>query len=256
MTKRVKIVLTSLLLAIGFLLIQTVPNLNRFLGIFILCFFSLLFSWWSIRESISFNATLLTLILPIYFTLGVGLFWFLIPSNAIAKLPIIILYGFGIYSILLTANIFTVSAIRTIALVRAAKGVGFVITLFTSFLIFDATLSLRSHVWVTAPLNAFLVFPLFLQGLWSSILTSHITKQTLLYSVVFSLIIGFLSVSFYFWPVSIVVGSLFYTVCSYMLLGLGQAQIELRLFKQTIREYLYVGLLVLISILFATNFRG
>lgn len=256
MTKRVRIVITSILMSIGFLAIQTIPNLNRFLGIAILSLFSLILFWWSIRESLAFNATLLTLILPIYFTFGVGLFWFLIPSNVIAKLPVIILYGFGVYAILLTANIFTVSAIRTIALVRAAKGVGFVITLFTSFLVFDATLSLRSHIWITVLLNSVLIFPLFLQGLWSSILTTKITKQTFFYSLVFSAIIGFLTASFYFWPVSIVVGSLFYTVCSYLLLGLGQAQLELRLFKQTVREYLYVGILVLISILLVTNFRG
>ena len=43
------------------------------------------------------------------------------------------LFGIGQYTLLLTANIFSVAAIRTIALFRAAVAVGFVMTLLTGF---------------------------------------------------------------------------------------------------------------------------
>ncbi len=56
-----------------------------------------------------------------------------------------------------------------------------------------------------------------------------------------------------FLPVTVVVGSLFMTVAMYMLLGLGQAKLESRLFSQTVREYLVVGTLVFIGMFLATH---
>ena len=67
---------------------------------------------------------------------------------------------------------------------------------------------------------------------------------------------GEIALSLYFWPVTVVVGSLFLTIAVYMLLGLGQAKIEGRLFSQTVREYLIVGVLVFIGMFFATRWGG
>ena len=40
-----------------------------------------LFSIWSFYEGLGKNMTLASIILPMLYTLGVGMFWFLIPSN-------------------------------------------------------------------------------------------------------------------------------------------------------------------------------
>ena len=69
----------------------------------------------------------------------------------------------------------------------------------------------------------------------------------------FSLALAEIAVSLFFWPVTVVVGSLFLTVALYMLLGLGQASIEERLFGQTVREYLVVGLVVFLGMFLATR---
>lgn len=200
--------------------------------------------------------TLLSLVLPTLYTVGVGLFWFLLPATIFTRLPVVILYGLGIYALCLTSNIYTVAAIRTIALLRAAKGVGFVITLVTLFLIFDAILSLRIPVWFTAPAVAVISLPLFLQGFWVVPLEKTISKEVYLISLVSSLIVGEIAALLYFWPVTVVVGSLFLTVSAYMLLGLGQAKLESRLFSLTIREYLVVGILVFLGMFLATRWGG
>lgn len=200
--------------------------------------------------------TLLTLILPALFTAGVGVFWFLLPTSIFTRFPIIIFYGVGIYVLCLTSNIYTVAAIRTIALLRAAHGVGFVLTLVTSFLIYDAILSLRTLLPITWASVTALSFPLFFQGLWSASLEKEFSKDLVIYSALFSLIMGEIALSLYFWPVTVVVGSLFLTIAVYMLLGLGQAKIEGRLFSQTVREYLIVGVLVFIGMFFATRWGG
>lgn len=254
--KRGKFVITSLCLPLGFLLLQVFDDQYRLWLIFLFTALTLgLFSW-SLWEGLGKDSTLMVLILPTYFTLGVGLFWFLLPSYLYAKIPVVILFGVGIYALCLTANIFTVAAIRTIALSRAAKGVGFVLNLLTSFLLYDAVFSLKSEIWINSIAIFLVSFPLFLQGLWVSVLEKRFNLDLVRASAIYSLILVEIGSFLYFWPVTVVVGSLFLTVAVYMLLGLGQANLEGRLFKQTVGEYLLVGLFVFLAMLFATPWRG
>ena len=254
MSKRRRFLLTSIILSLGFVGIQFLNDQNRFWAIGILGLLSALLFAWSLLENLGKNMTLLTLILPMFFTFGVGIFWFLLPANLLTRVPIVIFYGIGIYVLALTMNIYSVSAsIKTIALLRAARGVGFVLTLVTAFLVFDAILSLKVSILLTVPLIFFFSFPLFFQGLWAFDLNEDFSKDLLLMSMVGSLVISEVSAAIYFWPVTIVVGSLFLTVMIYLILGLSQAKIEGRLFIATIREHLTVGALVFVAIFFATH---
>jgi hypothetical protein len=78
----------------------------------------------------------------------------------------------------------------------------------------------------------------------------------LTHALAFSYVLGTGGMMLYFWPVSVVVGSLFLTVAVYVLLGLGQAKIEGRLFKQTVYEYLTVGIVVFLLMLLSTSWKG
>ncbi len=256
MSKRHKFVITSLVLALGFMGITFLGNEDRLVGITFLSVLSIGFYFWTLREGLGRDATLLSLILPPLYTLGVGLFWFLLPSTFYARLPIIILYGVGLYSIALTANVFTVSVHKKIALARAAKGVSFVLTLFSLFLLYDAVLSLKAEIFITSILILLVSFPLFLQGLWVSRITKEVGREVFTYSVVFSYVVGSMASLLYFWPVTVVVGSLFLTVTVYILLGLGQAKLEGRLFKRSATEYMLVGAIVFVIMFFSTNWHG
>jgi len=255
-TKRRKFLITSFILSLGFLGIQFLDNQYKIFAIFALSIITSLLFLWSLWEGLGKNSTLLTLILPAAFTGGVGVFWFLLPSNIFARLPMIVFYGLGIYALSLTMNVFTVSAVRTIALLRAARGVGFVLTLVTLFLIYNAILSLKIPFWGNALLITALSFPIFLQGFWTIPLDKKISKDILIPSLVSSLVVGEIAVSLFFWPTTLVVGSIFLTVAVYVLLGLGQAKLEQRLFAQTVKEYLLVGILVFIGMFIATHWGG
>lgn len=256
MTKRRKFVITSLVLSLGFVGIQLLDNRYKLYAILALSLATSILFLWSLREGLGKNSTLLTLILPAFFTGGVGVFWFLLPSNIFARLPMIVFYGLGIYALSLTMNVFTVSAVRTIALLRAARGVGFVLTLITLFLIYNAILSLKIPFWGSSLLITALSFPIFLQGFWTIPLDVIITKDLLIFSAISSLAVGEIAVSLFFWPATLVVGSIFLTVAVYVLLGLGQAKLEQRLFSQTVKEYLLVGILVFIGMFFSTHWGG
>lgn len=253
MTKRRRFLITSGLLSLGFIAIQFLNDQNRFWAIGILGLATIILFAWSLWGTLGRNLTLLTLVLPTIFTLGVGIFWFLLPANIYTRIPIVLFYGVGIYVLSLTMNIFTVSAVRTIALLRAARGVGFVLSLVTSFLVFDAILSLRAEIYVMSALVFLISMPLFLQGYWSIQLEKSISKDLVTLSLISSLIIGEIAMALYFWPVTVVVGTLFLTVTFYVILGLGQAKLDGRLFASVVREHLTVGTLVFIAMFFATH---
>jgi hypothetical protein len=232
------------------------PEQYKFVGIGLHSLLTVTFFGWSLFEGLSLNATLLTLVLPFFYTLGVGFFWFLLPSNLYARIPIVALYGIGVYALCLTLNIYTVAAIRTIALLRAAKGVGFILSLFTFFLLFDLILSFKWPIYLSSPLVLIFSFPLYLQGFWTVSLEKSVESKLLIYSFTASMVMGEVSALIFFWPVTLIVGSLFLTVTAYLLLGLGQAQLEGRLFSQTVREYLTVGIAVLVGMFFVTRWGG
>lgn len=253
MSKRRRFVAISVLLSLGFVAIQFLNDQNRFWAIGLLGIATLLLFFWSMFEALGKNMTLLTLVLPFMFTVGVGTFWFLLPTSIYVRIPIVIFYGLGIYILCLTMNIFTVSAVRTIALLRAARGVGFVISLATAFLVYDAILSLKSELFILLPLLFAISFPIFLQGFWAVSLDKTLDKRLISLSLISSLVITEIAGILFFWPVSIVVGSLFLTVVCYLLLGLGQAYIEEKLFPIITKEYLTVGVLVFLAMLFVTH---
>lgn len=253
MSKRLRFIISSIVLSIGFIIIQFLEGAYKFPAIAILVFLTGAFSAWSFHEALGKNMAWIALILPMLFTLGVGIFWFLLPSNLYTQIPIVAFYASGIYILSSTMNIYTVASLKTIALLRAARGVGFVLTLVTSFLIYDAILSLRQTVFLSSSLVFVSSFLLFLQGLWSIDLEKEFNKKIITMSFISAWVMLQLSILMFFWPVTVVVGSLFLTSGFYLLLGLGQAKLEDRLFSTVVREYLTVGILILVGMFFATK---
>ncbi|RJR28959.1 hypothetical protein C4564_03990 [Candidatus Microgenomates bacterium] len=256
MSKRTRYFITAILLSVGFAALGFWDSGNQVSSILILSAATLVLFYWCLWEGLGRNATLITLILPVMYTLGVGMFWFLIPSTLMARLPIIAIYAVGIYGLASIQNIFVVSVIKKIALERAARGVNFVLSLFTSFLLFDAVMSLRADVWLVALLVALISMFAFLQGLWVSRLGNTLQKEIVIYTLVCTYVLSAIALMLYFWPVTVVTGSLGLTVSMYVLLGLAQSKLEGRLFKQTAREYLSIGIFVLIIIFLTTHWRN
>lgn len=256
MTKRQKFVVSSLLLTIGFFLLKFVEANLRYHAIAGLTILAAVLSFWGLRTEISKNATLLSLILPIMFTAGIGLFYFLLPSTLIVLIPVLIIYVVGIYALFLTSNIYTVAAARTIALLRAAHAVGFILTLFTGFLLFDTVFSLKGEFWLNGVLSFLTAFPLFLQGLWSIALEPKLTRELVLYASGLALTAGEIAIALSFWPITTTVAGLALTTVMYVGLGLTQAHLQQRLFRKTIREYLLVGIIIFLAMYFTARWGG
>lgn len=255
-SKRQKFVISAILLSLGLLTIQLTNISWRYQAILALTILTYLLSAWSLREGLSGIEWFTVLILPTLFTAGVGLFYFLLPSTWLTRLPVCILYGFGLYALFLTENIFSVAAIRSIQLFRAANAVGFLLTLLTAFFLYDTILSFRLPFWLNFVLVFLTSLPLFLQGLWSVNLEEKMGSQIWFYSLALSLIVGEGALALSFWPVTVSAGSLALITAMYVVLGLTQHHLSQRLFRRTVNEYLTVGLIVLAVIILTTHWGG
>ena len=253
MTKRKKFVLVSLVLALGLLATQSVGVEYRYQALALLALVAYGASAWALFEDLKGVEWLMVLILPVLYPVSVGLFYFLLPQQILSRVFILGLFGVGMYALLLTANIFSVAAIRTIQLLRAAHAVAFVLILVAGWFLFDTIWSFKLAFWLNALLVGGVTELLLLVGLWSMELTEGgISGRVLKYSGVLSGLLAAVAMALSFWPVSVVLGSLFLVSMLYVGLGLSQQYFAGRLFQNTVKEYLMVGLVVVITMMWVT----
>lgn len=256
MTKRQKFILTSITLAFGLSVVQFAEISYRYLAISVLSFLAVILTWWSLREALGGIRWLTTIILPAEITASVGLFYFLLPATWLSHLPVTVAFAIGNYALLLTENIFSIAAIRTIQLFRAASAVGFLLTLLGAFLLYDTIFSFRLNSFLNSGFVFLASWPLLFHGFWSVNLEEKITKKLLLYSLTFSVILTEAAFFISFFPLTTAMSALFLTTGMYVILGLTQAYISERLFKQTIYEYFVVGVIVLGIMIFTGRWGG
>ena len=202
-----------------------------------------LFLFWAIRHDLKNNFSLSLFILPLFYSLAFALFYFLIPARILFRLLLTVLYAFGLYSLYLSQNIFTVSSIRTIALLSGARIVSFVITLISYFFLTNIIFTLHLPLPVMVGLVALYTFPLIYQSLWTYALQKSPHPLTL-WSGVLALCLGEASMVLWFWPSSPTVVALFLTGFFYTLVGLSHVWLEKRLFRGVLWEYVWVGVIV------------
>ena len=81
------------------------------------------------------------------------------------------------YALLLTENIYNVAADRTIALLRAAHSVGFLLTLVTYFLLVQTVMAFRFPFFLNAIFVGMVSYLLVFQSLWSSVLEESVSRR-------------------------------------------------------------------------------
>ncbi len=249
MRKRQKLVLTTLVLACGLVAVQSAGIDVKYIFVVVLALLNWVLASWALRDGLSGIEWLTVPLPPVAFTVAIALFYVLLPQEIWARTLIILAYTIGQYALLLTANIFSVAAIRTIALFRAATAVGFVMTVLTGFLLYDTILSFRVPFWLIGLLVAITSWFLLLPAVWSVKLENKLTKPVITFSIWLALMVGFLAAAISFWPISLVVSSLFLSTALYVFLGISQHHFQDRLFNKTIWEYVVVGMVVLVSML-------
>lgn len=251
LNKRQKFVLAVLTLTIGVFLSEHFTGLKLMVASLTLAVVTDLMLLLILRRDIKGTFFGPILILPFFFTLAFPFFYALVPERLISRLIIAIIYAFGLYSLFLTQNIFAVSGIRTINLLRSARIVAFVITLLVFYFLVNFIFSLRLPVLLTPLAILPVSFLMNIQSLWTYTLDTSQVKAIAIFSFIISLSILQLSYVLILWPVNASIYSLFLTGIFYTYSGLCHAWLERRLFKGILWEYVWVGF---ISVLFLVIF--
>lgn len=255
-TKRQQFVIITGALTAVLMLTQLVPLDFRYPMVGVLAILSYLLCAFGLREDLKGHEWVTLLILPSFFTAAVAVFYFLLPTRWLTRLPIVALYAVGMYALLLTENIYNVAAARTIALLRAAHSVGFLLTLATFFLLVQTILAYRFSGWVNALLVGAVTYPLTIQILWATNLETQIGKSVKELTLVVSLVCIEIAWIFSLWPVRTTLLALFLTTIFYGLVGMGQQYLSDRLYKRTVWEFFGVVAIVFAILLLTINWRA
>lgn len=268
LSKRQKIVTAATLVTIGLLSTQLVSFDLRFRSIAVLGGLSFIVSLWALWEGLGekdikrnkwvLNKTkaLVVLILPTFFTLAVASFYFLLPVRWLTRLPVAVFFGLMFYLVLLAQNVFSVAAIRTIPLYRAASTTAFLFTLLSSFFIFNVIYSFNTWFWWNGLLVFLVSFPLVLQVLWSLEMEERISSTVVVQSFILSLILGELALSLSFWPMATTIWPLTLSSAMYVLLGLTTHILRGRADRRVVQEYLLIGVMVMLIAFTTTSWTG
>lgn len=258
MSKRQKYVFTSLLLAIGLYSTQLVPidNFYRYLAIFGLFIVSYFVSAWALFSDMKGVEWAVLVPFPGFYAVSVALFYYLLPESIISLVFIFLLFGIGTYSLLLISNIFSVAAIKMIPLYRAALAWSFIMQLITSLFFYNSIFSFRFPFFVNAILVFLVSFPIVLHGLWVVKLEAVVSKQIINYSLTVAFILAQLAAALSFWPATVWIASISLVTGMYVFLGLLQHHLQDRLFRSTFKEYIFIGVAVLIVMMVFTPWRS
>lgn len=256
LTKRQQFVAITVILTLGLIVTQMAPSDWRYPLVITFSIATYFLTAFGLREDLRGIEWLTLLALPTLFTAAVLLFYFLLPIRWLTRLPVAALYAVGMYALLLTENIFNVAAERSIALLRAAHSVGFLLTLVTYFLLISTIFSFRLAVGWTVFFIGFISFVLIIQALWSVELTERVSGAVGRIGGALTIVLMELVWVFEFWPVISTLIALFLTTCVYCSVGMAQQYIGEKFYKKTAIEFTSVALIVFIILLMATHWRG
>lgn len=241
--KRQRFIISVAILSLLLFLSEHLFGKSGIYIIFSVAAFTDILLFWAISKDLKGVKTLPVFILPFLYSLSFGLFYLLIPARFLTRIVMTSLYAVGLYSLLLSQNIFVVSSIRTIALLSSARTVSFVITLISYFFLSNVTFSLHINVFITLLLIFIFSFLLALQSFWTYILEKSFLSLVF-WSGTLAVSLVEVSLILWFFPTIPTIIALFLTGFFYIVVGLSQLWFERRLFKNVLFEYVWVAVIV------------
>ncbi len=251
--KRIRFLISTVILSV-LLTVSTFFFFDKaFIFIPVLILSSYLLTYFSIIEDIEKIEWVTLFLMPVLVTVSFYLFYFLFPARWLTRIPFIIFYSVSIYAMFLVSNIFNVGVEKSLQLYRAAFSVNYFYLTLTVFLFANIILSFKLNFL----LNSLCFFVLGIVGathlFWSIKLELHLEKRVLLFGMLIGIVIWELTLLLSFVPVQTSIFALFISSVFYSFGGMTYLFLDERLFRETIREYLFVlGFLILVILLTIT----
>ncbi len=250
--KRQRFIFSVLFLSLGLFISEHFLGKSGLYIVFLLSVLTTVFLYFSLKQDLKDNFSPQIFILPFFYSLSVGLFYLLVPARLLTRIGMTTLYAIGLYSLYLSQNIFTVSSIRTIALLSGARTVSLVLTLLSYFFLSNVVFSFHINVFITLSLIFIYTFAFVLQAIWIHTLEKNPFAQVF-WVVSLTVCLSEIALFLWFGPSSPTVSALFLTSIFYVLVGLSQAWFEKRLFRSVILEYFWITVISFIFLVVFTN---
>lgn len=255
LTKRRRFVMVALALTAGLGIVHRLPVESRYQAIALLGIASYALSGWALMLELRGAAGwIVNLILPTIYPVAVALFYFLLPQAWGTQMIVIGLFALSMYALLLSANIYAVASFRTIQLLRAARAVGFLLTIVSSAFLFHVIFSLHLSAGWVGTLVFSVTLLLLWQGAWSHVAVATV-KREFYYGLVGAVLLAEMAVAISFWQIDVPMASVTLSMGMYVILGLFQHDLEERLFKRTVQEYLGFAVIVLLVVVATVAMR-
>jgi len=255
-SKRQRFVWATLFLTFMLVLTQIVPSDYRYLCVVALSFCAFILSALTLHEDLKGIEWFTLLVLPTLYSAAVALFYFLLPVRWLTRIPIAALYAFGFYALLLTENIYNVAANRTIALLRAAHSVGFLMTFVTYFLLVQTVFAFRGGPVPNSIGIGILSYICIFQFLWAMELEEKASGRLVSVTIVLTVVLMQVTWILSFWPVPRMMAALFLSSVFYSLVGMAQQYIIEKMYKKTVIEFFFVCIVISLIFLATTRWRG
>ncbi len=253
--KRQIFVFAVFVLSLGLFITQYLFGKSGIVAVILLSVLTDFFMFWALNNDLKEKFVPEVFILPFFYSLSFGLFYFLVPARFLTRIVVTLVYGFGLYSLFLSENIFIVSAIRTIALLSSARTVSFVITILSYFFLSNVVFSLHLNIFFLLPVLLVFTYPLILHSVWTYALEINL-RQASFWAGLLAVCILEVGLSLWFWPSRPTVIALFLTGFFYSVIGLTQAWFDKRLFRNVIFEYIWVATIVFFVLVLFTSWTG
>ncbi len=255
--KREKIIISTVLLTIGLLISTQVTNfifiqLRIIVGLGAMAY---LLSLWALWEGMTKTKAILLLVLPTLFTVAIASFYFLLPNRWLSRLPVIVSFGVSFYLILLSQNIFNVASIRNIPLARVASITSFVFSIFTAFLLFVDLYALNLPFYWNGVAVFVISFILILPVFWS-IEMDKIDVAVIMYALVISTLMAESGVALSFWPLAPSFWTLALSTQLGTMLSILTEHQKDKLTFPTVAVDSFIGIMILLTVFFATSWTG
>lgn len=249
--KRKRLFVSMLGITCSFLLFTTIPFAKVLFVLPLLFAVVYIGTYISILEDIHNIEWIVLFIAPLYFCISLLLFYYLLPSRLLTRIPFAVLVGVAIYALLLSENIFNVGVDRTLPLYRAAYSISNFFTLIILFLVFTVLFSFRLHFVLTSFIGGVVALPVMFHALWTASPKNVLEERIYKFSVVIALMLSIALLLFGFLPVKTNILSLYAVSIAYVLIGITQEVIQDTAFRERVREYLFVFLGMSVLVLLA-----
>lgn len=261
MPKRLKYFISTLLSTVAFFFFVSLPYESHYYGLLVgvvLITFCFWFGLGIIFEKSAY-IRIMSVILPVGFFIGFGLFAALLPLNTLSSLILSLFFGLLCYVMFLTENVFMVAiGYRTPPLYRAAYTVSLILLLVVSFFLFDSLYSFMFPFWLNTLFVFVISMGIFLYQYWAvtiELSDDGKNKNMWSYTLIPALLISELAIVFSFWPVGIFKGSIYLVSVIYVISGLLQADIRERLFKRIWLSNIWIAVAIVVGIVVVTRWR-